>query len=158
MRKDIKAINEAFRKVINENTQPKGFEAVLDDVMALYQKGHIKDESQAIDILTAELGRDLTPQEEQEVTGYFDGTDMYMKDAFSSEDAEEADKELSDNQSMTVGEQAKHDKAFYSFWEDIVDRMSDDVLESTMYMIKEFDALNALLKEEYAYRTQSFEA
>jgi len=169
MRKDIKAINEAFLKVIRENTESRSYKAVLDDVMALYQKGHIKDESQAIDILTAELGRDLTPQEEQEVTGYFDGTDMYMKDAFSSEDAEDIkitpadpnaswnprdwnDNEPGDNKSMTVGEQAKHDKVFYAFWEDIVDRMSDDVLESTMYMIKEFDALNDLIKEEYEYR------
>ena len=68
----------------SEDAEERSFEAVLDDVMALYQKGHISDASQAIDILTAELGRDLTPQEEQEVTGYFDGTDMYMKDAWSS--------------------------------------------------------------------------
>jgi len=158
----------------SEDAEERSFEAVLDDVMALYQKGHIKDESQAIDILTAELGRDLTPQEEQEVTGYFDGTDMYMKDAWSSEDAEDIEptpadpnaswnprdwnNEPSDNKSMTNTEEAKHDKAFYTFWEDIVDRMSDDVLESTLYMIKNFDALNALIKEEHGYRTQSFEA
>ena len=220
----------------SEDAEERSYEAVLKDVMALYQKGHITDASQAIDILTAELNRDLTPQEEQEVTGYFDGTDVYAKDAWSSEDAEdikitpadpnaswnprdwdnetdgaksaldqiedrlqylspeqlkellsmvkdeladhsmspvgykpsptfrreedaeESNKELSDNKSMTVGEQAKHDKVFYAFWEDIVDRMSDDVLESTMYMIKEFNALNDLVKEEYAYRTQSFEA
>jgi hypothetical protein len=95
MRKDIKAINEAFSKVIKEN---------------------------------------YAEMEEMENT--------------PSEDAE----------NVTPGLDAKHDKAFYTFWEDIADRMSDDVLESTMYMIKNFDALNKLIKEEHAYRSQSFEA
>jgi hypothetical protein len=186
MRKDIKAINEAFLSVISENTQQRSFEAVLDDVMAMYQKGSVTDVSQAIDILNAELGRDLTPREEQEVTSYFDGTDVYAKDAWSSnatdikptpadknaswnprdwedeesmgsEDAEESAFSQVDNAETTdawdpEGEEKKHDRAFFSYWENIVDRMPDDVLESTLYMIKKFNALNDLVKEEYEYR------
>jgi hypothetical protein len=68
-------------------------------------------------------------------------------------------KEQSDNTDMEaaptspkISEDKKHDDIFYRTWENIVDRMSDDVLESTMYMIKQFDALNDLIKEEYEYR------
>ena len=58
---------------------------------------------------------------------------------------------------MTVTDRAEHDKRFYAFWEDVFDKMSDDVLESTMYMIKEFNALNALAKEEHGYRTATID-
>ena len=54
---------------------------------------------------------------------------------------------------MTIDEQAKHDKVFYAFWEKIFDEMPDDVLESTIVMIKEFNALNQLAKEEHGYRS-----
>lgn len=101
MRKDIKAINEAFSKVINEAAEESAFSQV---------------------------------------------DNAEWSDAWSDK------KEPSDNNDMANTEEAKHDKAFYAFWENIVDRLSDDVLESTMYMIKEFDALNDLIKEEYEYR------
>jgi hypothetical protein len=177
MRKDIKAINEAFLSVISENTEPRSFDDVMDDVMGLVDRGHINDESQAIDMLTAELGRDLTPQEEQEVTNYFNGTedsgdikptpadpkaswnprDWEDEEGMGSEDAEESAFSQVDNAETTdawdpEGEEKKHDRAFFSYWENIVDRMPDDVLESTLYMIKKFNALNDLVKEEYEYR------
>lgn len=63
-------------------------------------------------------------------------------------------KELDDNKSMTATEQAKHDKVFYAFWEDIFDKMSDEVLESTIYMINQFNALNDLAREEHGYRSE----
>ena len=58
---------------------------------------------------------------------------------------------------MTIAEQEKHDKIFYAFWEDIFDNMSDEVLESTMFMIKKFNALNDLAKEEHCYRNETIE-
>ena len=206
MRKDIQAINEAFRKVIRENTQPsRNFGNEDDDaeekLLNLLQQDGVVDiaefDTLAIEVLAkhgfqqsdienmdkddirAEIA-DLFGMELEEegdkvmLIGYGHiGNKMGPKTA--SEDAEDIkstpadpnaswnprdwdNKEPRDNKSMTVGEQAKHDKAFYSFWENVVDRMPDDVLESTMYMIKNFNALNKLVKEEYAYRTQSFEA
>ena len=58
---------------------------------------------------------------------------------------------------MTNAEQEKHDKVFYAFWEDIFDNMSDEVLESTIFMIKKFNALNALAKEEHDYRNETID-
>lgn len=37
---------------------------------------------------------------------------------------------------MTATEIDKHDKTFYAFWEKVFDEMPDDVLESTIVMIK----------------------
>lgn len=54
---------------------------------------------------------------------------------------------------MTVIELTEHDRKFYAFWEKIFDEMPDDVLESTLVMIKEFNALNDLAEEEQAYRS-----
>lgn len=59
---------------------------------------------------------------------------------------------------MTDYEIAKHDKVFYSFWEKIFDEMPDDVLESTIVMMKKFNALNKLAKEEHGYRSAGTEA
>jgi hypothetical protein len=53
---------------------------------------------------------------------------------------------------MTITEIDNHDKVFYAFWEKIFDEMPDNVLESTLVMIKEFNALNQLAKEEHGYR------
>jgi hypothetical protein len=58
---------------------------------------------------------------------------------------------------MTITEIDKHDKVFYAFWEKIFDEMPDDVLESTLVMIKEFNSLNQLAKEEHGYRSQGME-
>lgn len=58
---------------------------------------------------------------------------------------------------MTIKDIDKHDKVFYAFWEKIFDEMPDDVLESTIVMIKEFNALNDLAKEERGYRTAGME-
>jgi hypothetical protein len=58
---------------------------------------------------------------------------------------------------MTTTEIDKHDKVFYSFWEKIFDEMPDDVLESTIVMMKKFNALNELAKEEHGYRSAGFE-
>ena len=91
MRKDIKAINEAFRKVISESNQSeRNFDDVMDDIIALKDKGHIKDASQAIDILNAELGRDLTDEEDSYITNYFYFDDERDIPAEYSEDAEES--------------------------------------------------------------------
>ena len=53
---------------------------------------------------------------------------------------------------MTVGELDKHDKVFYNFWEKVFQDIPDDVLESTLVMIKEFNSLNEIAKEEHGYR------
>lgn len=53
---------------------------------------------------------------------------------------------------MIVSEFNKHSQVFYSFWEKFVDGIPDDVLESTIFMIKSSNALNELIKEEYGYR------
>lgn len=55
---------------------------------------------------------------------------------------------------MNIAEQAKHDRIFYAFWENIFDKMSDEVLESTIYMINQFNALNDLAREEHGYRSE----
>lgn len=187
MRKDIKAINEAFLSVISENTEPRSFDDVMDDIIVLKDKGQIKDASQAIDILNAELGRDLTDEEDSYVTNYFyfdDERDIPSEDieptpadknaswnprdwedeeGMGSEDAEESAFSQVDNAETTdawdpEGEEKKHDRAFFSYWENIVDRMPDDVLESTLYMIKKYNALNDLVKEEYEYRNSMTQA
>ena len=58
---------------------------------------------------------------------------------------------------MTIAEIDNHDKVFYAFWEKVFDEMPDDVLESTLVMIKEFNALNQLAKEEHGYRSAGME-
>lgn len=70
-------------------------------------------------------------------------------------------KEQSDNTDMNeaptspkVSEDKKHDDIFYRTWENIVDRLSDEELESTMYMIKNFNELNKLVRDEYRYRSE----
>jgi len=58
---------------------------------------------------------------------------------------------------MTATEIDKHDKVFYKFWEKVFDEMPEDVLDSTLVMIKEFNALNKLAKEEHGYRSAGME-
>jgi hypothetical protein len=200
MRKDIKAINEAFQKVINEGRgtlRPGGFidqlKSIIDtpdekltDVtnvsIRLSDQREIFDRYPKIypyvkEMFTAVMSdngaaktKEIAKQAIAAVQKFYPNADKYQRaNPKFSEDAEDIkitpadpnaswnprdwnDNEPSDNKSMTIGEQDKHDKAFYAFWENIVDRLSDDVLESTMYMIKEFDALNDLIKEEYEYR------
>lgn len=53
---------------------------------------------------------------------------------------------------MNVREFDKHSQVFYSFWEKFVDSIPDDVLESTIFMIKNSNSLNELIKEEHGYR------
>jgi hypothetical protein len=49
----------------------------------------------------------------------------------------------------------EEENTFYSVWENIVDRLSDKELEATIAMIDKYrDALNRLIREEYAYRNQ----
>lgn len=58
---------------------------------------------------------------------------------------------------MTTIELAEHDRKFYAYWEKIFDAMPDDIVESTVVMIKKFNALNELAKEEQAYRSAGME-
>lgn len=44
---------------------------------------------------------------------------------------------------------------FYDLWEDFFDKMSDEDLEIAIYMIKRYNALNQVAKDEYAYRTHA---
>jgi hypothetical protein len=170
MRKDIKAINEAFLSVISENTEPRSFDDVMDDVMGLVDRGHINDESQAIDMLTAELGRDLTPEEEQEITGYFNGSEgtgdieptpadpnaSWNPRDWEDEESMGAEDEEMGSEDAEESVAKKHDDIFYRVWENVVDRLSDEELEATAYMIRNYDALNKLIKEETRYRVSQF--
>lgn len=58
---------------------------------------------------------------------------------------------------MTIDESHIHEEVFFKYWERLISSMPDDVLESTIYMIKEFDDLNLLVKQEYGYRKASME-
>lgn len=58
---------------------------------------------------------------------------------------------------MTAIELTEHDRKFYAYWERIFDSMPDDIVESTVVMIKKFNALNELAKEEQAYRAAGME-
>lgn len=53
---------------------------------------------------------------------------------------------------MTVNEIDTHAEIFYKFWERLIEGMPDDVLESTMLMIKNCNELNNLVKQEHGYR------
>jgi hypothetical protein len=44
---------------------------------------------------------------------------------------------------------------FYKFWEEISDKLSDEQLKATMFMIRHYDALNMVIKDEYRYRTSA---
>lgn len=58
---------------------------------------------------------------------------------------------------MTINESFAHEEVFYRYWERLISSIPDDVLESTIYMIKEFDDLNLLVKQEHGYRKASME-
>ena len=58
---------------------------------------------------------------------------------------------------MTVNEIEAHEKIFYKFWERLIEGMPDDVLESTMIMIKNYNELNQLVKQEHDYRNAHME-
>ena len=58
---------------------------------------------------------------------------------------------------MTVAEIHAHEEIFYKFWERLIDEMPDDVLESTMLMIKNCNELNKLVKQEHGYRNAHME-
>ena len=47
---------------------------------------------------------------------------------------------------------------FYNFWERLIDEMPDDVLESTLMMIKKHNELNKLVKQEHGYRNAHIES
>jgi hypothetical protein len=49
-------------------------------------------------------------------------------------------------------QRTNYDRIFYNIWEDIVDRLSDEELEATMHMIKNYDELNKLIKDQARYR------
>lgn len=55
---------------------------------------------------------------------------------------------------MTIGESDDRSNIFYTFWEKFVDTIPDDVLEATVFMIDDSNALNNLIEEEYGYRNQ----
>jgi hypothetical protein len=58
---------------------------------------------------------------------------------------------------MTVAEIHTHEERFYKFWEKLIEGMPDDVLESTMLMIKNCNELNELIKQEHGYRNADME-
>jgi hypothetical protein len=86
-----------------------------------------------------------------------------INEAFSKVHKEQSDNtdmktNTSPNTSPKVSDDQKHDILFYRTWEDIVDGLSDDQLTSTLYMIRNFDELNKLIKDEYRYRNEMVEA
>ena len=56
---------------------------------------------------------------------------------------------------VTINQDGQHQERFYQFWEKLFDEMSDEVLESTIYMIKEYNELNTLAKQEQGYRNST---
>ena len=58
---------------------------------------------------------------------------------------------------MTVNEIEAHEEIFYKFWERLIEGMPDDVLESTMIMIENYNELNQLVKQEHDYRNAHME-
>jgi len=56
---------------------------------------------------------------------------------------------------VTINQDSQHQERFYQFWEKLFDGMSDEVLESTIYMIKEYNELNTLAKQEQGYRNST---
>lgn len=53
---------------------------------------------------------------------------------------------------MTIKEEQKYSDTFYTYWEDLLDRMPGDVLEATMHMINHSDEVNVIIKDEFAFR------
>jgi hypothetical protein len=53
---------------------------------------------------------------------------------------------------MTFKENRKYSDTFYSYWEDLLDRMPGDVLEATMHMIKHSDEVNVMIADEFEFR------
>lgn len=47
----------------------------------------------------------------------------------------------------------KYEKAFYNIWEGLVNDLSEDDLDATVYMIKKYNELNKLVLDEKRYRT-----
>lgn len=43
-------------------------------------------------------------------------------------------------------------KAFYEYWEDLLDDMPYDVLVATMHMVKYSDEVNVMIADELAFR------
>lgn len=58
---------------------------------------------------------------------------------------------------MTANEIEAHEEIFYKFWERLIEGMSDDVLESTMIMLNNYNELNKLVKQEHGYRNAHME-
>ena len=58
---------------------------------------------------------------------------------------------------MTENEIEAHGEIFYKFWERLIEGMPDDVLESTMIMINNYNELNSLVMQEHGYRNAHME-
>ena len=54
----------------------------------------------------------------------------------------------------TMIDEEKIETVFYNTWEDIIERLSDEQLDATMYMIKRYNDLNKLIDEQYRYRNE----
>jgi hypothetical protein len=82
-----------------------------------------------------------------------------INEAFSKVHKEQSDNtNMETNISPKVSDDQKHNILFYRTWEGIVDGLSDDQLTSTLYMIRNFDELNKLIKDEYRYRNEMVES
>lgn len=71
-------------------------------------------------------------------------------------------KEQSDNTDMEATpaspkkfslQRKNYDQIFYNAWDHIVNELSDEELEATMHMIKNYDELNQLIKDQARYRS-----
>ena len=79
------------------------------------------------------------------------------KDIQTINEAYESIRKPFDNATEEVLSEEQKD-IFYNFWEKLIDEMPDDVLESTLMMIKKHNELNKLVKQEHGYRNAHIES
>ena len=170
MRKDIEAINEAYTKSkkalltegFNESAALKALLQFNSDAQHRGAYGDL-DYNKIIELLRTNSGN-IEDVVHQVGSHYYDedGGEVNIDDELESLQAalenivssSSEDEEHTDDTSAapTIGEDTKQDAIFYRTWESIIDNLSDEALEATMYMIKNFNELNNIVKEEYRYR------
>jgi len=127
MKNDLKMIGEAYSKLL--------------------QKEHMYNEGMHYSEREMERGDyEYTERKDRQEEERQAERDRKAKEQPASEDAEDAEDMTGDKM---------HQERFYEFWEKLFDGMSDEVLESTIYMIKQYDELNALAKQELGYRSST---
>jgi hypothetical protein len=179
MRNDIQSINEAFSKATSSsfNREPSR------NYNGLSSEEDVRLLDKMIDELYDEAGDGLVGTNEivsvicgrkfygnyddkdleyvKEVMKEFRGIDvefdkeqehMYVVDSEDEEAAPTSDKPGRSSTKFSL-QRKNYDQIFYNAWDHIVNELSDEELEATMHMIKNYDELNQLIKDQARYRS-----